>query len=186
MLYERIPQVADFIGLLLGLPLRTCSVYLPVALRKCDEVGALGYGPVLFVFDIDIINANGTGRILVTKLNPTKWARKRDSERWFQHKDDLEQNFVKGRFDQMLVLRHCGGALPFGKHLKKIILNDPQRQTKGDVDFYSMAVGALRLAMQDAKINVPISRRKCAERCICEQDWGGNDKRLFQMFDPKI
>ena len=169
---------------------RRYSIWFDVFLDSVDihkrASRANVYGPVLFVFDIDIINANGTGRIWVTKLNPTKWAGKQDSQRWFQNKNDLEQNFVKGRFDQMLVLRHCGGALPFGKHLKEIILDDPQRKTKSDVDFYSMAVGALRLAMQDAKIDVPISRRKCANGCACEEDWVDDDEKLFQMFDPKI
>lgn len=169
---------------------RRYSIWFDVFLDSVDihkrASRANAYGPVLFVFDINIINANGTGRIWVTKLNPTKWAGKSDGQRWFKNRNDLEENFVKGRFDQMLVLRHCGGALPFGKHLKKIILDDPQRKTEHDVDLYSMSVGALRLAMQDAKIDVPIQRRNCVEGCTCEEDWGGDDERLFQMFDPKI
>lgn len=169
---------------------RRYSIWFDVFLDSVDihkrASRANVYGPVLFVFDINIINANGTGRIWVTKLNPTKWASKSDSQRWFKDKTDLKDNFVKGRFDQMLVLRHCGGALPFGKHLKKIILDDPKRTAELDVDLFSMSVGALRLAMQDAKIDVPICRRNCAEGCTCEQDWGADDERLFQMFDPKI
>jgi hypothetical protein len=144
------------------------------------------YGPVLFVFDINIINANETGRIWVTKCNPTKWDKKNEEERWFQDKNDLTKNFVLGRFDQMIVLRHCGGSLPFGKHLKKIILDDPVMDTTEQVDIYSMAVGALRLAMQDADINVPIERRKCRPKCSCKNEWGSDDSRLFKMFDPKI
>jgi hypothetical protein len=169
---------------------RRYSIWFDVFLDSVDihkrASRANAYGPVLFVFDINIINANGTGRIWVTKLNPTKWASNADNKRWFQNKDDLEENFVKGRFDQMLVLRHCGGALPFGKHLKKIVLDDPKCTTQQDVDLYSMSVGALRLAMQDAKIDVPIRRRSCTEKCSCEQYWGADDERLFQMFDPKI
>ena len=144
------------------------------------------YGPVLFVFDITIIHNNGTGRIWVTKENPTKWAKKADKDRWFQGKGDLEENFVKGRFDQMIVLRHCGGELPFGKRLKKIVLDDPKRQTNEDIDFYSMAVGALRLAMQEAGVDVPIERRQCGDHCKCEEYWGENNERLSGMFDPKI
>ncbi len=144
------------------------------------------YGPVLLVFDIAIIDRNRTGRIWVTKLNPTKWARKPDEDRWFQGKNDLEENFRKGQFDQMIVLRHCGGAIPFGQHLKKIIVDDPGLQTEDDVDIYSMGVGALRLAMQDAKLDVPIERRRCRAGCKCKDFWSGNDDHLFSMFDPKI
>lgn len=144
------------------------------------------YGPVLFVFDINIINNNSTGRIWVTKTNPTKWEGKKDNFRWFQDKNDLEENFVRGRFDQMIVLRHCGGELPFGKYLKKIILDDPDKKTDMDVDHFSMSVGALRLAMQDAKIDVPIERRQCNEECECKTYWSDNEVRLSEMFDPKI
>lgn len=143
------------------------------------------YGPVLFVFSIDVISQNRTGRIWVTKSNPVTWSGKSSSEKWFQHRADLETNFVRGRFDQMTVLRHCGGSLPFGTHLKKVVLDDPKRQTDDDVDFYSMAVGALRLAMQDASLDVPIQRRSCRPQCVCEDYWGEDEARLRLMFDPK-
>lgn len=169
---------------------RRYSIWFDVFLDSVDihrrASRANAYGPVLFVFDINIINKNGTGRIWVTKCNPTKWSRKADEERWFQGKDDLSENFVKGRFDQMIVLRHCGGELPFGKHLKEIILDDPDAKTEDEVDLYSQAVGALRLAMQDAGISVPIKRRKCSEECACQAYWGENDERISTMFDPKI
>jgi len=145
---------------------------------------ANAYGPVLFVFDVNLLNRNGTGRIWVTKQNPMKWARKKDTERWFQGKQDLQENFVIGQFDQMIVLRHCGGALPFGRYLKKIILDDPDLETEDDVNIYSMSVGALRLAMQDTRIVVPIERRQCRAGCVCEGYWGENDERLFKMFNP--
>lgn len=144
------------------------------------------YGPVLFVFDINVINRNKTGRIWVTKENPTKWSNKLDCDRWFQSKKDLRDNFVKGRFDQMLVLRHCGGELTFGKNLKKIVLDDPCMTTAEDVDFYSMSFGALRLAMQDSGLEVPIERRSCHRDCACKEYWSGDFNRLFLMFDPKI
>lgn len=169
---------------------RAYSIWFDVFLDSVDihkrASRANVYGPVLFVFDINIINKNGTGRIWVTKCNPTKWSGKSDEDRWFQEKEDLAEHFVKGRFDQMVVLRHCGGELPFGKHLKEIILDDPGLQTQDGVDLYSMAVGALRLAMQNAGISVPIKRRECVEGCACKDNWGEDDERLFTMFDPKI
>lgn len=169
---------------------RRYSIWFDVFLDSVDihkrANRANAYGPVLFVFDLKIINKNGTGRIWVTKCNPTKWAGKLDKDRWFQGQDDLAENFVKGQFDQMIVLRHCGGELPFGKHLKEIVLDDPQLQTDDDIDFYSMAIGALRVSMQDAGISVPIKRRVCAEECACKDYWEGNDERLLTMFDPKI
>ena len=152
----------------------------------CRARRANVYGPVLFIFDLKLIDKNGTGRLWVTKLNPTKWAKKSDEQRWFQNREEIEEKFVVGEFDQMLVARHCGGALPFGRHLKKILLDDPARQTKDGIDIYSMAVGALRLAMGDANIDVPIERRVCRTGCQCTNYWGNDDELLFQMFDTKI
>lgn len=146
---------------------------------------ANAYGPVMFVFDTDLIKSSYTGRIWVTKLNPTKWSGKTENERWFQNKKDLEENLVKGRFDQMLVFRHCGGALPFKKYLKKIILDDPKLKDEDGVNFYSMAVGALRLAMSDSGVDVPIERRVCKAGCVCQEQYRDDDDRFLLMFNPK-
>ena len=121
-------------------------------------------GPVLFVFDLDILDRNGTGRMWVIKGNPISCRGKSDEERWLQDGRDLERHFVKGRFNQMIVLRHCGGVLPFGSYLSRIVLDDPQQVTEDGVDFYSMVVGALRLSMQDAGIDVPTSQEAVPSR----------------------
>ena len=144
------------------------------------------YGPVLFVFDIGFIDRTGTGRLWVTKLNPTKWAGKSEKQRWFQNKEDLSKNFVLGQFDQMIIARHSGGELPFKGHLRKIILDDPRHEDGDGIDTYSMAVGALRLAMQDAGLNIPIERRACRQGCACRRYWTENEDRTLKMFSTKI
>jgi hypothetical protein len=100
---------------------------------------ANAYGPVLFELDIDIIEDAYTGRVWVTKVNPTKWSGKRKHEqRWFTSPTDLEDNFSYGTFDQMIVFRHCGGEYPIKNHLNKLILDDPELETvKYDVDYFS-------------------------------------------------
>lgn len=166
------------------------SIWFDIFMDSVDIHARAGranlYGPVLFVLDIRAIEKNNTGRLWVTKLNPTKWSGRSGSERWFQDKQDLEENFVVGRFDQMVVARHCGGELPFKRFLKKIVLDEPNQKNTNDVDVYSMAIGALRLAMQDARIDVPIEKRCCKNACKCQEYWGSEKSRLSQMFDPKI
>jgi len=147
---------------------------------------ANAYGPVTFVLDAELIKKAHTGRLWVTKLNPTKWAGKKDKERWFQGKTDLTEHLIKGQFDQMLVFRHCGGELPFGNFLKEIILDDPKQESSEGIDLYSMAVGALRLAMADSDIDLPITRRVCPAGCSCVEEYDDDRDRLFMMFDPKI
>jgi hypothetical protein len=142
------------------------------------------YGPVTFVIDTDLIDDTLTGKIWVTKENPTRWAGKRENQRWFQDVDELKEGFHKGTFGNMIVLRHCGGELPLSKFLKKIILDDPNLLTKKDVDYYSMGLGALRGAMAQSGIKVPIERRSCSRSCTCETNYGKDWKRTLRMFDP--
>ena len=144
------------------------------------------YGPVLFVLDAKKIRDAYTGRIWVTKLNPTKWAGLSDEERWFRSKQDLVSNFVHGQFDQMVVFRHCGSQLPFGGFLSKIIIDDPKLKTDEDVDYFSMAYGAIQLAMSDGGIRVPIRRRACPLGCECIDNYANNQERTYKLFAPHI
>ena len=130
------------------------------------------YGPVTFVFDINVLIKNYTGKIWITKLNPTKWAGKKKHERWFQNADDLRENLVIGNFDHMIVLRHCGGELPFKKYLSSILIDNPnQRVNQSVVDIFSQSVGALKLAKHIGQINVPLKQRKCNTFCKCKDQY---------------
>lgn len=144
------------------------------------------YGPVLFVLDAVIIEKTYTGRVWVTKLNPTKWANKSDDERWFRDKADLDANMVKGRFDQMIVFRHSGGELPFKSFLQKIVLDDPQQMNGDGVDLFSLGIGALRLAMSDSGLDILIERRVCEPNCQCKAEYAANPQRTLSMFDPIV
>ena len=148
---------------------------------------ANAYGPVLLVMDADIIKETYTGKVWVTKLNPTKWAGRSHEERWFMSAEDLEQNFVRGRFDQMIVFRHSGGELPFSRHLKGIILDDPKLELpESGIDYYSMAYGALRLALTEGRLDVPVRKRACTKLCGCRDYYRNAADRTKQMFVPMV
>jgi hypothetical protein len=145
------------------------------------------YGPVLFVLDVDLIKKAYTGRVWVTKLNPTKWKGNPEHSRWFQSREDLKDNFAYGTFDHMIVFRHCGGELPFGSYLREIILDDPHLVTNpGEVDLYGIAYGALRFAMTEAGLVVPIQRRQCADRCRCKDNYLQHPQKAYERFVPEI
>ncbi len=146
------------------------------------------YGPVLFELDLEILKNGGTGKVWLSKLNPSKWSGKSYSERWFTSKKDVEENFVYGRFDQMIIFRHCGGSLDIKNHLNKIILDDPNiHLTDRKVDLYSMAYGALKLSMSEGGIDIPIEKRSCHRNCTCEKYYDENfDDHTMKMFYPEI
>ena len=86
----------------------------------------------------------------------------------------------------MIVFRHCGGELPLKNYLKGIVLDDPKLVNEDDVYFYDMAVGALRLAMSDGDLDVPITKRKCTRKCKCKTYYASHPDIVYEMFDPKI
>lgn len=143
------------------------------------------YGPVLFILDAAIVTKAYTGRIWVTKLNPTKWGGVPPKDRWFQNKADLK-NLVKGRFDQMVVFRHCGGELPLASFLKGILLDDPGITTKDDLNLYSVAWGALTLAASQGGVSVKISKRKCVVGCGCVAGYKKDVKNTIKLFVPRL
>ena len=139
------------------------------------------------MIDSELIKNTYTGKVWVTKLNPTKWNDKTHEQKWFVSPDNLKDNFVRGRFDQMIVFRHCGGELPFKSYLKEIIVDDPQLETtKSKIDYYSMAYGALRLAITEGGIDVRIKKRKCPDHCGCLDVYQSDSGKSEAMFFPKI
>ena len=146
---------------------------------------ANAYGPVLFKFDSEIIQDSYTGKVWVTKLNPTKWKGKGHESRWFTSIDDLKTNFVKGSFDQMIVFRHCGGELPFGNFLQEVVLDDPERKSPNGIDYYSMAFGALTFAKTEGASAVIVKKRKCVASCSCAVHYKTNLEITREMFFPK-
>ena len=144
------------------------------------------YGPVVLRFDVGIIEKTYTGRIWVAKLNPTKWSGTKRDERWFQTKADLDSNFTLGTFDHMLVFRHCGGELPFAGFLQEVIIDDPKMKTADGADLFSIAYGAVRLALSETRLNVPISKRECASRCKCKSEYKAAEEATHEMFVPDV
>lgn len=125
------------------------------------------YGPVSFVMDISFLNhLPETTRVLVTRLNPSKWTdTDRDERRYFMSAGDLSAGLSIGDFDQMLVIRIAGGIIHFGESLLSINLDDP-KSTQAASPEYGAAERALREAAEN-RIDVEIVRRECSPcRCV--------------------
>ncbi len=151
-----------------------------------DRVSSVNkYGPVLFVLSVDLLKRPTTGKIWYTRSNPSKWDSLHPNKpKWFETINDLKKGFIKNEFDQMIVARHCGGELPFGKYLEKIVVDDPGKNV-GGVDAYSMAYGALQLACTDAGLDIDIERRECDD-CNCTQFYKQHARYLREMFVPWV
>ncbi|MES9941909.1 MAG: hypothetical protein ABW104_03850 [Candidatus Thiodiazotropha sp. 6PLUC2] len=146
---------------------------------------AHSHGPVLFELDIEIIKNTFTGKVWVTKSNPMEWDNSTHHEnRWFVSANDLESNFSYGSFDHMVVFRHCAGKLPLLSYLNRVVIDDPKLQTdQHQVDYFSMAYGAIKLSMREGGFDVPVERRACNKGCDCLNNYKGGVVRLDGMFN---
>lgn len=145
------------------------------------------YGPVLFVLNVDILKSPQLGNVWVTLEDPTNFHGLPENKRWFQSLDDIAGRLTPGAFSQMLVFRHCGGELPYGEHLKRIVLDNPQRKTECDHDYYDVAYGALLLAQsQGPSTEVPIEERLCRSECDCIRTYHQDANHLKKMFWPTL
>ncbi len=142
------------------------------------------YGPVLLELDTEIIKNTYTGKVWVTKSNPTTWDTNTSHERkWFVSVNDLEDSFHYGSLDHMIVFRHCGGKLPILGHLNRVVLDDPRLQTERyRIDYFSMAFGALMLAMKEGGLEVPIEKRTCNQGCSCLDSYRNGKSEPEKMF----
>ncbi len=143
-------------------------------------------GPVVFELDLEIIRNTYTGKVWVTRSNPSEWGPQTHQERkWFSSAIDLEHYFSPTSSDHLAVFRHCGGKLPIQGYLKRILLDDPELELRSQgVDCYSMAYGALKLAMTDGGFDVPIVRRTCDASSESHEGYRADDNALQHGFCP--
>lgn len=139
------------------------------------------YGPVLFVIDLSVFDERWLSTVWITKKNPTKW-RPNDApaDRYFQSIDELERDFVRGNFGQMIMLRHVGGVLRLGPYLKELVVDDPHWTFDG-LDVYAQTIGALRASAWQGRLGeIAISRRTCPAECGCS----GQYKKALEAAAP--
>jgi hypothetical protein len=122
------------------------------------------YGPVLFVFSLDLLDSEDLPPVWITKLNPTKWSDAPSESRYFKNLEELEVQFSKGTFDQMITLRNADKVLPFN-YLEKILLDDPSYYTKDDS--FEIALERMRVAAEEGGLNPDLIQTRKCEECDC-------------------
>lgn len=166
------------------------GIYNDIFLDKVDihknSNDLIVYGPVCFVFDIDILLSNELSSISITRTNPIYWKNKGYESDWMLSDCELSKEFDVDCFGQQLVLRNDTGMLTFGTHLKYIRLDDPcYKDEVTGVDFYSVAYGALAQSMSIADFKVKIVKQKCGASCKCIASYKRNIDKTRMSFFPR-
>ena len=132
------------------------------------------YGPVLFVYSIDVLDDLSKTDIVVTKVNPVRWPGTTEGERVFLDEGDLERNFSWSDFGQCLMLKHRLAPLGFDR-LEKVILDSPGDAYRRLVDeAYDHLYPLVKEHAPSAKLvcrnHWPDRRRGADRECGCMSD----------------
>ena len=138
------------------------------------------YGPVTFVYDVDVLEGFDIDCIKITKTNPEDWKEEMsEEERYIQN---ISREFIKGDFKQEITIRNQSAPLSFEK-LKCVILDDPKIKNK---KHFENAYYALSDAMKKAGIKVPLKIRECEDDCKCKNFYCSNSSYIFRKFKTSV
>ncbi|WGO98124.1 hypothetical protein QFX18_19135 [Saccharophagus degradans] len=141
------------------------------------------YGPILFEFNLEILEQDWLPYIWVTKTNPNKWTNDMNyEEKYFKSVGEFEANFQYGNFDKLFVLRSVGGVVRLAPYLNRIIVDRCERELYG-VKAYDQAVGAIKAsAIAGGLEHVEIAPHGCQQNCKCESQYTTMNGSVFEKF----
>ena len=145
------------------------------------------YGPVLFALDVEVLGRLPAGSdVRVTKKNPMFWHDgQAQSDRLFTTLAEIQADLVRGRFEQMLMLRVPDQWLPFPAYPVPIELDDPQ-QTLPSGAAFDRAAQLLNSAGAANRRGISVVKRRCQLGCMCLATYAksGSLGRDFDQWQP--
>lgn len=118
------------------------------------------YGPLMFVYAVDVLDTLEEYDICVTKSNPKIWSKDMSyKDKYFTNRESLSLHFIPGEFSQHITIRDISKPLPF-EYLTEIVIENPGEKYS---EFLHQAIEALK----NVGVEVPIVVRKCKDTCRC-------------------
>ncbi|WP_434305394.1 hypothetical protein [Clostridium botulinum] len=133
------------------------------------------YGPVLFMYSIDVLIDDLTTAIWITKDNPTNWYEEQTLEdRYFKNVLEYKKLRLPNPYKKMIIIKNIKKPLNFDLYLKQIILDDPRGIYYG-VNFYDKAEEKLINAMISAGMDTKLLKKRiCNNYCKCFKKYHNN------------
>lgn len=127
------------------------------------------YGPVTFVYSIDILDALKDKVVRITRDNPIRWNEATpEEERYFTELIPMRFEYHKGAFQQHLLICDMHEPLPFNPYLVKIIIDNPNI---ANTEYFDKAVNAIQTILTKMSISAPLEIRECPADCKCQQKY---------------
>ena len=122
------------------------------------------YGPVMFVYSVDVLDTLTEYDICITKDNPIYWEDgMQDNEKYFNSEQEILSGFSKGDFNKHIIVRNISKPLSFD-YLEGIVIDDPGME---HIELLNTAKESIESALDIISVPVPINVRKCSLNCSC-------------------
>lgn len=127
------------------------------------------YGPVTFVYSIDILDTLKDKTIRITKDNPIRWDESTpEEERYFTELISLRFEYKKGAFQQHLTICDMHTPLSFNPYLTKILIENPRIN---NTEYFDKALNKIQKIMNERRIKAPLEIRQCPDDCKCHEKY---------------
>lgn len=121
------------------------------------------YGPVLFQYNVGVLDSIGTNCVKITKSNPCYWSETEDeTDHYFMTAEELKCEYNYGSFCQHLTICDRHIPLPFVPHLQKVQIDDPELEDV-DIDHICQTLSEL---LQTSCPTISVEKRKCSSKCL--------------------
>lgn len=138
------------------------------------------YGPVVFVYSIDVLDVLPSGCIQITKENPIHWtSTMADKDKYFSTEEEVRNNYRCGEFKQHFTLRHQDEPLSF-EYLEKIVIDNPGLE---DNQYFEEAYQHLQNLINKYNPSICLEARACSSECHCKAQYKNQKKKyLYNKF----
>lgn len=127
------------------------------------------YGPVTFVYSLDVLDTIKNNEVLVTRDNPIRWNKTTtEAERYFTERVQMRYEYQKGVFKQHLTICNIHEPLPFTPHLVKVLIENPNIP---NTTYFDEAVDSLTKLLEHNNLGVPLEVRQCPGNCKCQTSY---------------
>ncbi|WP_449073546.1 hypothetical protein [Ruminococcus sp.] len=145
------------------------------------------YGPLTFVYNLDVIDSLPEGSVKITKKNPIHWTEDmRDNEKYFTDVDELEFCFQKGDFGQHITLVDQHRPISFD-YLCEIILDNPNLIRDKDRMILKKSRFYIAETLEKCGLRSLLVNRGCSDQCNCSSQYNGyKEGYIYYRFSPEI
>lgn len=132
------------------------------------------YGPVTFVYSIDVLDSLEDELVKITKSNPINWSKgMTEEERYFLDKMDVIFNMSKGTFKQHITICEMREPLYFDTYLQKVVLDNPRISNNS---YFDTAAGEIQ-SLLEAHGLPDLVIRDCPDVCKCYEEYSTSNRK---------